>query len=1462
MQKIFRIYIGNCGYPTAWYDGVTFDLTDPDSLLPSDTVINLENGGGKTTLLSLIFSCFETSQDRFLKHIQNKNNHFSQYFSPDGLPGVVMVEWLMPARTVGGYAYRLVVGQAVSVKATSEPPETERLFFSFEEHDDLKFTDVPGPKLGGASAGSMADFSRWAHDQQKKYPGDVYITRKQADWHKHLNDERLIDLDMLRMQVNFSAQEGGFDTGFLNFHTELEFLRKFFHLTLDAQRASAVRDNVTTTCDNLRRKPQYVRRLAELTKFQSALQLFGTAAGEFRQTEADHGEVRVQGARVAVALQARALQYRESQAREARYESEQRAIASTGLADSAAHNRDVVTLTSLWHGRRIAGATIAKDAAMQALKTAAEAILHVKAARLTQEIESLKTRIKELEATAGLAQEGLQPFRMQVEMQGALLRRSLFDAEQALRDELKTLDSQEKLRTEQVGKQGAELQAAENDGVRATREQAQLDAKERTFTGRRSKLVADAVLLSENESTQDALARWQQTEAGLLSEKIDLLAQYNHLQTQAKDCQDAATREGKEAVRLDAEFRAENVFIADGQAERERLSQLSALSSAAEADVVDPESPVLVPTLERVIVASAGEVSLCDVRLAELNATKQSIDETGVAGHSPDVALVVQCLRKADIRSARPFNEYISQALQSAQKARDLVMSDPARFLGVCVAEAEMDKARKVTWGERRPSKPVLVSPTALDPQSASSAVLVVPPDNDAAYNVDAAQTLQTTLHVKIADEQNRRDSFYARQAGTMQALEQLQAFLKRFGDGKLAVASLKASQFAQDRDIAKARSEDLSKAADGARQKAIERQKAAQERNDRARDAAASAKTLEEFFAELESDRPSRLERLQELVQLLEDAQGRKLAANDAIEELGRQTQMDFQKKVVKGSEADQLGQERGRIEYYDKELRADALLKANPVDISTLRMTYADAASTFKTEEKDRLGLLQEKLQNARNLRVAKVDEFTRDFRGVTLSQIKPYEGRNHTAMLPELELEEKRAQDDVTVKGSELLVANKESTAWHTSNKGIARATPEMELLDEAALVSRKSQAEELTQAALNRMRNATEEADRAKGNATQFGNSANADDNLANLVKAALALGDKPDPELLVLELAGLTGTEPAAGLVTPMVLAADANEHANQLIAEFTKKVSGRDKARSRAQGAFDKVKSACADNELRQVEPELASQMLANDFTAACVDAPRLLEGLADRIGTTQSSLDHMQVDFDACAEEVMVISRAAISLLTSATNKRVPVGAPYVGGKAILKMRSNVTAIPLDARRQALHNFLDGLIDTNVIPATGADLVADAVLRMQGGKALGLQLLKMVPEEEHQYVTMDKITNSGGEGVVMAMFLYGVISQLRAERQAKLQKGGGGPLILDNPFAKATTPALWQAQRMLAASMGVQLVFATALQDYNALGEFPSFIRLRRGGKNSKTNRTHLETVRFKFNEQSTVVT
>lgn len=101
-----------------------------------------------------------------------------------------------------------------------------------------------------------------------------------------------------------------------------------------------------------------------------------------------------------------------------------------------------------------------------------------------------------------------------------------------------------------------------------------------------------------------------------------------------------------------------------------------------------------------------------------------------------------------------------------------------------------------------------------------------------------------------------------------------------------------------------------------------------------------------------------------------------------------------------------------------------------------------------------------------------------------------------------------------------------------------------------------------------------------------------------------------------------------------------------------------------------------------------------------------------------------------------------------------------------------------------------------------------------------------------------------------------MAMFLFLLINQLRAENHAHVQRIAGGPLILDNPFAKATSPAMWRAQRLLAAAMNVQLIFATAVQDYNAIGEFQRFIRLRKAGQNTKTRRWHLEIASYLLNE------
>lgn len=441
-----------------------------------------------------------------------------------------------------------------------------------------------------------------------------------------------------------------------------------------------------------------------------------------------------------------------------------------------------------------------------------------------------------------------------------------------------------------------------------------------------------------------------------------------------------------------------------------------------------------------------------------------------------------------------------------------------------------------------------------------------------------------------------------------------------------------------------------------------------------------------------------------------------------------------------------------------------------------------------------------------------------------------------------------------DAVSAKGA----AEHASEDWHKNNRDVPPATPDIEALDAAALDARKDEAVRMSEEAGARQKNASDVADRARGTAMRLGEAAGQDDRLAELLKSTMKLEATPNPELLALEIASLTGQPPVLlEQLGELVLEEDASDQVTRAVKNHGAKSGLCDRARDNARTVFDAVKLAAGDPELQKVEPELAIAMLANEFTAACSDAARLLEGLEDRIHTTQDNLDKMQADFDACVEEMLALSRIALGLLNSAIDKRVPATAPYVAGKAVLKMRANFAAINVESRRQALTHYLDSLIQANVPPGKGSDLVAEAVLRMYGGRPLGLQVLRMVIDESQQYVPVEKISNSGGEGVVMALFLYVVITQLRAETQAKLHKLAGGPLILDNPFAKATSPTMWKAQRLLAQSMGVQLVFATAIQDYNALAEFSAFVRLRRAGQNSKTGRWHLESVRYRLNEE-----
>lgn len=1453
MQQISRIYLGNCGYETAWYDGVTLDLRDLDLHAPTDTVLNLENGGGKTSLLSLIFSCFETSQDRFLKHIQSRNNHFSQYFANDGTLGLIMVEWLMPPKKSGDGSYRLVTGQAVAVRTTTEPAEIERMFFSFEEDDSLGLEQVPGPKLCAAPLASMAEFSRWIHDQQRANPGNAYITRKQSDWHRHLEASH-IDIEMLRMQVDFSAQEGGFDSGFLNFKSEAEFLRKFFGLTLDAQRASSVRDAVATACDKLRRKPHFQRQLTQLQGFSGTLSTFSAAAEVLQQEKVQRISLTWKGRRLADALDERAATLEQDATAESEFSQTQLGIAKMEENTAESFAKEHATLTNLSLQRKTQRATEALKQLRADLAKAEKDVMHIQAAQLQRAIRAAQAEVKELRALSEEKTKELAPYLAKVQRDGSLLRRALHDAAGGLRAQVDDIDKQTKARGEQATDLGTEVRRLNGELIAHSSEKTQLETQQKALAAARLRLVTDGALTSDIEATANALERWTGLEEQLKAEQAALVEQQAQFEHDAGEWRQKSDDAMARAGRLDTEISTINTFVAAGSAEGERLSQSAALTAAAETDVVnDLESLALIDQLDKRISSFGLQITSADIRMAELDADNQSIENTGVAGFSPDVALVVRKLQAHGVRSAQPFNQYLAKAIPDAARARDLVQSNPARFLGVCVASSELEACRSLQWGTELPVKPVMVSPAALDTDTHGD-VVVVPPASDAAYNIAAALALKQKLVASHDHEKATRQQLEVLRNQALEGRTALLSYRDKYGAGKLSMAQERLTQLGRERG-------DEVHAASTAKTKEAECTAAAKNAVNRVREYESSLngcrdhiRALQRFESDHENQQVERLSRLSTLEQLLAQVQDSIASKGDELKALQELNVQAASSIATLTAEASNLDSERSDLKHHDPAIPAQELLKNNPTPLASLREAYSAAETLYRLNAENRLGALQTQLDFKEDEMLSKQNAFAKQFAGVTGTDLAPFRDADLDYLLSATEslVATLQGKEEPAIAAKAQAKATHEQ--WGSTNKiRFSAATSEQAALDDEGILEAVSAAEAGRLFAVNKAATAKEAGTAAATRAQEKASEAKNMRERRNILNVALQL--EQQPELALIELRLTAAGQDVVQLQSRFLLEVDASAQVTGLIQAFNSRAAAYTKAEKAARTQFEALKTAAQAPEFVQVEPDLAAQMRGNEFEAAVDDIQRLTGELADRIAAVESSLADMAKDFEAAAEELHSLTQVATSTLMSATRKAVPAGAPYVGGKTVLKMRSHLTSISADDRRRVLHHYLDRLIESGIIPAKGTDLAADALLALNG-KALGLQVLKMVIEESQQYVAMDKITNSGGEGVVMAMFLYLVISQLRSDMQAREQKAGGGPLILDNPFAKATTPALWKAQRMLANAMGVQLIFATAVQDYNTLGEFGKFVRLRRAGQNTKTRRWHLETADFQLNE------
>src|SRR6185312_9017310 len=147
------------------------------------------------------------------------------------------------------------------------------------------------------------------------------------------------------------------------------------------------------------------------------------------------------------------------------------------------------------------------------------------------------------------------------------------------------------------------------------------------------------------------------------------------------------------------------------------------------------------------------------------------------------------------------------------------------------------------------------------------------------------------------------------------------------------------------------------------------------------------------------------------------------------------------------------------------------------------------------------------------------------------------------------------------------------------------------------------------------------------------------------------------------------------------------------------------------------------------------------------------------------------------------------------------------------------------------------LQAYVEDLLSNGNMP-DGVRLVFNALVALITEKSIDATILKPETQRRRQRYSVGDMSGwSEGERTTVAIILYCTLVKLRAQsRGVSDQCAEVSTLLLDNPIGKASKPEFLEMHRWIAGALGIQLIYATGINDPQALSVFPNRIRLAKG--------------------------
>jgi len=234
--------------------------------------------------------------------------------------------------------------------------------------------------------------------------------------------------------------------------------------------------------------------------------------------------------------------------------------------------------------------------------------------------------------------------------------------------------------------------------------------------------------------------------------------------------------------------------------------------------------------------------------------------------------------------------------------------------------------------------------------------------------------------------------------------------------------------------------------------------------------------------------------------------------------------------------------------------------------------------------------------------------------------------------------------------------------------------------------------------------------------------------------------------------------------------------------------------------------------------------------------------AVSLERGVETDIGQIEDRVFHIEENLKTADKQMQIVVDVILSAATEGLDllgrvsrlSRLPDSLPQAG-KLFLKITTQASD-NLAERRARIRDLVDELLEQGEV-GEGIALIQKAVRRIASPIKV-----KVLHPDLHQKRPRFDIHElglfSGGEKLTVAILLY--CSLIRLRQQEGYDKSSSSVLVLDNPIGTASRIAFLDMQREVAQAMNVQLIYATAVKDLDAVGCLENIVRLR----NSRVDR------------------